>query len=231
MTPGAPASRATRDWSPLPLINPLRNFVLFTNAKCGGTTMKAWFLQTLDRDRSMRDPVSAIRHFGLGFALKWYLDRNRFRSMPASTIWGNTEVLRRFITFYRRAYCARHMARIDDGGMFRFAVVRNPYDRLVSGFVDKFCGGDLQKPWVQDIVNSAGAMSGGGHTISFAQFLDYLSTTDESRINPHWRRQTYVLDDVEAYRVCRRPHFLGGWGLWDVRVGFRRRCGSAPFGW
>jgi hypothetical protein len=35
----------------------------------------------------------------------------------------------------------------------------------------------------------------------------------------------------EAYRVSRRPHFLGGWGLWDVRVGFRRRCVSAPFGW
>jgi len=36
---------------------------------------------------------------------------------------------------------------------------------------------------------------------------------------------------TEAYRVSRRPHFLGGWGLWDVRVGFHRRCVSAPFGW
>lgn len=36
---------------------------------------------------------------------------------------------------------------------------------------------------------------------------------------------------VEAYRDSRRPHFLGGWGLWDVQVGFRRRCVSAPFGW
>jgi hypothetical protein len=36
---------------------------------------------------------------------------------------------------------------------------------------------------------------------------------------------------LEAYRVSRRPHFLGGWGLWDVRVGFRRRCGSARSGW
>ncbi len=35
----------------------------------------------------------------------------------------------------------------------------------------------------------------------------------------------------EAYRVSRRPHFLGGWGLWDVQVGFRRRCVSAPSGW
>jgi hypothetical protein len=36
---------------------------------------------------------------------------------------------------------------------------------------------------------------------------------------------------AEAYRLSRRPHFLGGWGLWDVQVGFRRRCVSAPSGW
>jgi hypothetical protein len=35
----------------------------------------------------------------------------------------------------------------------------------------------------------------------------------------------------EAYRVSARPHFLGGWGLWDVRVGCPRRCVSAPSGW
>ena len=35
----------------------------------------------------------------------------------------------------------------------------------------------------------------------------------------------------ESYRVSRRPHFLGGWGLWDVQVGFLRRCASVPFGW
>ena len=29
-----------------------------------------------------------------------------------------------------------------------------------------------------------------------------------------------LLNSAEAYRVSRRPHFLGGWGLWDVRVGF-----------
>jgi len=187
----------TRDRTPLPLINPLHNFVLFTNAKCGGTTMKAWFLQTLDRDRSLSSPVSAIRHFGIGFALKWYRDRDHFRSMPASAIWENTEVLRRFITFYRSAYCAPHMTRIGAHGMFKFAVVRDPYDRLVSGFVDKFCGDDLRQPWVQDIVSVVAAKNGGRRTVSFRQFLDYLSTPDDRNVNAHWRRQTYVLDDVD----------------------------------
>ena len=35
----------------------------------------------------------------------------------------------------------------------------------------------------------------------------------------------------ESYRVSRRPHFLGGWGLWDVQVGFLRRCARVPSGW
>ena len=29
---------------------------------------------------------------------------------------------------------------------------------------------------------------------------------------------------AESYRVSRRPHCLGGWGLWDVQVGFLRKC-------
>ena len=49
-----------------------------------------------------------------------------------------------------------------------------------------------------------------------------------------------IVDDVsggaarprhESYRESRRLHFLGGWGLWDVQVGFPRRCASVPSGW
>ena len=35
----------------------------------------------------------------------------------------------------------------------------------------------------------------------------------------------------EPYRVSRRPHCLGGWGLWDVQVGFLRKCANVPSGW
>ena len=45
------------------------------------------------------------------------------------------------------------------------------------------------------------------------------------------REHPELVIDTEPYRVSRRPHFLGGWGLWDVQVGFLRRCVSARFGW
>ncbi len=35
----------------------------------------------------------------------------------------------------------------------------------------------------------------------------------------------------EPYRVSRRPHCLGGWGLWDVQVGCLRKCANVPSGW
>jgi hypothetical protein len=31
------------DANPVPLLDPVRKFVLFTNGKCGGTTIKTWF--------------------------------------------------------------------------------------------------------------------------------------------------------------------------------------------
>ena len=37
--------------------------------------------------------------------------------------------------------------------------------------------------------------------------------------------------NFESYRVSRRPHCLGGWGLWDVQVGFLWKCANVPSGW
>ena len=58
--------------------------------------------------------------------------------------------------------------------------------------------------------------------------------TDASRLKATaWkiRHVYYVAPRLESYRVSWRPHFLGGWGLWDVQVGFPRRCASVPSGW
>ena len=44
-------------------------------------------------------------------------------------------------------------------------------------------------------------------------------------------KRVFGIEDFEPYRVSRRPHCLGGWGLWDVQVGFLRRCVSARSGW
>ena len=69
--------------------------------------------------------------------------------------------------------------------------------------------------------------------------LDTLGTLEEGQLQRCQRAAERLLVQLgitfnvygEAYRVSARPHFLGGWGLWDVRVGCPRRCVSAPSGW
>jgi len=44
----------------MPLVDPVHRFILFTNAKCGGTTLKAWFFDNLDL-AACRTEVCEIR--------------------------------------------------------------------------------------------------------------------------------------------------------------------------
>ena len=60
---------------------------------------------------------------------------------------------------------------------------------------------------------------------------DLRSAQREATVSSEaWAGQDRAARD-ESYRESRRPHFLGGWGLWDVQVGFPRRCASVPSGW
>ena len=63
----------------------------------------------------------------------------------------------------------------------------------------------------------------GGQTIGTATGFVVVPEEHSPILITNWH--------VEAYRDPRRPHFLGGWGLWGVQVGFRRRCVSVPSGW
>ena len=49
---------------PIPLVDPARRFVLFTNGKCGGTTLKSWFFANLDLPGFERRPLRFLATFG-----------------------------------------------------------------------------------------------------------------------------------------------------------------------
>jgi len=175
------------DPNPTPLVDPVRRFVLFTNAKCGGTTLKSWFFANLDLPALERRPLAFLRAFGPAFALR-HLRRGRRNTLRGAALRDETAV-RRMTNYYRAAFCQPALrAGIEDH--FKVAVVRHPEDRLVSGFVDKFCGEDRDEPWVRAVVAAAGTDG----AISFAQFLDYLERVDDPACDPHWRRQSYILD-------------------------------------
>lgn len=177
------------DADPVPLIDPVRKFVLFTNGKCGGTTIKTWFFCNLDLDGLERRPLKFARAFGLRFAGRHMLHGRR--SAPRGAALQDVETIRRFTNRYRRSYCIPALATGKSRTFFNFAVVRHPEDRAVSGYVDKICGPDRDEPWIRAVV----ARGGRDGAISFNGFLDYLESVDEEDCDPHWRRQSYIFGE------------------------------------
>jgi hypothetical protein len=169
--------------------------VLFTNAKCGGTTLKAWFFDNLDFATLHRRPVALISAFGPRYAAAhlrrgWRLARRT--AQARHDVFNTSDYkhdLRAFINFYRASYCAPALTSAASG-FRRICVVRHPARRLVSAYLDKFCTAeDRSEPFVREVMQALGR-----DDPSFRDLLDYLERVEELHCNPHWRRQTYVLD-------------------------------------
>jgi hypothetical protein len=181
--------------SPLPMINKTQKFILYTNGKCGGTVLKSWFLGTLELEKTFHNLVTAIDNYGLFFVLNWY---TKFFGLHDSTIILNNEKhIRFFIDCYRRSTKKILHGLQKDPNYFKFAIVRDPYDRIVSAYVDKFCGDDLFKPWVQVVISIVNKGSDEKNDINFTQFVDYPISTNNDIVNPHWRRQSFIMLDVK----------------------------------
>ena len=186
--------------SPKPLINLENKFILFTNAKCGGTTLKSWFLDSLDLEETFSNTSQALKNFGFVFVFKWY--KYRFLNHDLEKIKFSNAYLRKFIRIYRRRTLSKIKQHINDRSFVKIAVVRNPYERLVSGYVDKFCGEDLNRDWVQSVITEIDSQdSSGNQQITFAQFVNYLHGHNLIDVNSHWRHQTYILQGVELDEV------------------------------
>ena len=177
------------------MINKTQKFILYTNGKCGGTVLKSWFLGTLELEKTFHNLAVAIDNYGLFFVLDWY---TKFFGLHDSTvILSHEKYIRFFIDCYRRSTKKTLYDVQNDPNYFKFAIVRDPYDRIISAYVDKFCGDDLFKPWVQEVISIVNKGSEEKHDISFNQFVDYLISTDNDIVNPHWRRQSFIMLDVK----------------------------------
>lgn len=180
---------------PVPLVDPLRKFVLFTNAKAGGTTLKYWFLSNLELPSLRRRPHVFVGRFGVSFPLQ-YLRRAQ-RHENGENLTTETRRIRSLTNLFRRVYSRKYFHRALNRGFATIMVVRDPYERAVSSFLDKSCGEDRHTPWVQEVVSH---FQENGE-ISFHGFPDYMEHVPEKWHNPHWRRQTFIVDtlDVEYF--------------------------------
>ena len=85
---------------------------------------------------------------------------------------------------------------LDSEDYFKFTVVRSPWKRLTSAYLNKFV--DIEKP--SDLMLSARTAIEGVYalndkeidyesSITFRQFLNYIAATDDQFLDVHWRPQ------------------------------------------
>ncbi|SNS19413.1 sulfotransferase family 2 domain-containing protein [Tropicimonas sediminicola] len=183
---------------PLPLIDPERKLVLITNAKCGGTSLKDGFFKMLDLPVSPLKALSLARRLSPGFAWDFHIGTGarRYRSLAAGQAVGE------FTGFYVRRISRPLLDAARGPDWRKIAVVRDPFARSVSAFLEKFCTDNRNRPWVAEVT----AAAGHDGTITYRQFVHYLATTDNSTVNRHWRRQTYVIDFFGEVEMVRLEH-------------------------
>jgi len=78
---------------------------------------------------------------------------------------------------------------IKDKNYFKFCFVRNPYDRLLSAYLDKIIRGRPQKRAI--LLHLGKDKDNLNQYISFEEFVTAVCEQDILKMNPHWRIQYY----------------------------------------
>jgi len=89
------------------------------------------------------------------------------------------------------------LERLSSPEYYKFTVLRNPFRRIVSGYLDKFAKHSIPESFAQAVIEnvqtSLGLALDVKKSITFRQFVDYLVRTPDDELNDHWRPQhTFV---------------------------------------
>ncbi|MEM9217700.1 MAG: sulfotransferase family 2 domain-containing protein [Cyanobacteria bacterium P01_F01_bin.150] len=82
---------------------------------------------------------------------------------------------------------------------FKFVVLRNPFERIVSGYIDKFVKPEylfesFAEPVIKEVHHWLNLDCDLADSITFSQFIDYLLRTSDNSLDAHWRPQNTFLD-------------------------------------
>lgn len=90
--------------------------------------------------------------------------------------------------FRKSALRPKNLSILNNNNYFRFTVIRNPFERIVSGYVDKFVKPFIIKP---DIDRNLAT------TWTLRKLIEFLSNASDSQIDKHWRPQYLFFKNVE----------------------------------
>lgn len=88
---------------------------------------------------------------------------------------------------------------IGDPKYFKFTVVRNPYSRLVSGYISKFVKNqdpNITEAIIEKIYQQKNLEPNYQKGITFRQFIYYLYSTGDRYLDEHWQSQHRILGGI-----------------------------------
>lgn len=84
---------------------------------------------------------------------------------------------------------------------FKFVLLRNPFTRLASGYLDKFAKHLHPESFAVDVIKdvqySLGLEINIKKSITFEQFIKYLARKEDYELNDHWRPQNNFTGSIE----------------------------------
>jgi len=152
-----------------------------------------WFFEAYPMPIGLIRIKKFVKYYGLKFVVKFYFVFWVFYVSKSD------QGFRRFIEFFRRngPICPP-----DDAMGLVF--VRNPYRRIVSAFVEKFCSGEKEKDFVKRVYYSCGDSLG---SVTMRSFLAYLALMEGEHdgLNGHWRRQSWLIEHYSCNKLIFVP--------------------------
>jgi len=161
----------------LPLVNHELKFICFYNAKCGSTTIKRWFLNTVGVDTANVGDPDIHKIVGYTKGDKYYIAREEMN---------------------------------ECGDYYKFILVRNPWRRLVSGYVDKTI--HMKGKYINFVNTETEARI---DNLSFRNFILAINETPERLLETHVRHQMSGMQDIAFDYVVK---------LESLEVGMRYIC-------
>lgn len=94
-----------------------------------------------------------------------------------------------------------NFAYLERPDYFKFVILRDPFKRLVSAYLNKFVKPRKPSPIVKDVIKEVYEYSGKEadyeKSITFTEFVNYLARTEDYNLNSHWRPQhTFLGQDL-----------------------------------
>lgn len=89
---------------------------------------------------------------------------------------------------------------LESANYFKFVVLRNPFARLVSAYLDKFAKHPIPESFAQQVIIAVQTHLAKPiniqESITFQQFIEYLARTSDRYLNDHWLPQSNFLGSI-----------------------------------